>query len=340
MKAAVFYGPHDLRVEEVKRPQLRGGDILIRVKACGICGSDLHPYKVGSAPGFQVSGIMGHEFSGEVAELGTGVEGLAVGDRVAAAGYEPCGTCYWCRQGKSFRCSRMALVGYQLDGAFAEYVRIPRAQVGMTVFPLPENLDWEVAATIEPVSVSSHMVRRSEVRPEDTAVVLGAGMIGQGIVQVLKAQGVSRVMVSELAPKRLALARRLGADEAIDAREVDPLKAVAELSAGNMADVVFECTGSPLAFRQALDTVRGGGMVMQVGLHEHPVELDLNILIQRNITVRGCLGGSFPRAIALLQSGKVKTKELITHRFPLEEAKTAFDTQLNADEAVKVLIKP
>ncbi len=340
MKAAVFYGPKDIRVEWVEEPTLGPGDILVKVKACGICGSDIHLYKSGPNTLNPQAHIMGHEFSGEVVEVGSRVEGIRAGQRVVIGGFEACGECRWCRSGVSYRCSNKALVGYEADGAFAEYVRVPNAEIGITVFPLSDALSWDVGATVEPVSVGLFSVKRADPRPEDTVVVLGMGMIGLSAVQALQAREVSNVIVSEISTKRRQAAQAFGITAAIDPKSADPAVAVEEITSGEMADIVIECTGNPSVFRQALDMVRGGGKVMQVGVFQQPMELDMNLLLRRNITLRGCLGGSFTTALELLESGKIRTEHLITHRFPLEEAPAAFEAQLDTEESVKVIIKP
>jgi len=338
MKAAVFYGPGDIRVEDVPYPELEPDGILMKVEVCGICGSDLHPYKVGQP----VEGgmIMGHEFSGDVIDVGANVVDIKKGDRVAAASYKPCGECHWCRQGLPQRCSNMKLLGYAFPGAFAEYVSIPIATLGRTVFPIPDKISYEVGATVEPLSVGVHAARRAQPTPEDVALVMGAGMIGQCTMQSLKAMGVAKVFVSEIGKKRLEVAEATGADEVINAAKEDVVKRVMELTSGSGASIVADCAGSPTTYRQAIEMVSGRGKILLVASYEQPIQWAPIALTHKNATMLGCFGGSFPRAIAFLESGQVDTKPLITHEFPLDKAKEAFDTQLKAEEAIKVLIRP
>jgi len=343
VRAAVIYGPRDIRLETVEDPSIRGDEILLKVKACGICGSDIHVYKMGAMSASPNSRILGHEFSGEIVELGSAVEGLKVGDRVLGTGRRNCGQCYWCRRGQTHRCRNIAIPGYGLDGAFAEYVVVPNPALGKTLFKIPEALGWEEAATVEPVSVACHAVEAAEIQPNETVVILGAGMIGQGVAQAARARGAAKVIVCEPSAKRLTMAKNLGADIALNPKEIDPVKAVMEATSREMADVAFECSGAAAAFRQALRMVRAFGRVMQVAVFEQNVELEpdlMSLMTFRNLTLRACAGQRWAMALDLVRLGQVRTRDLITHEFSLDNAKEAFETQLNSDEAIKVLIKP
>ena len=346
MKTAVLYAPGDIRVENVSQPALEPGGILIHVKACGICGSDLHLYKMGWPA--EAGLVMGHEFSGDVVEVGASVADIRKGERVTVASLLPCGDCQWCRRGQLERCSSTKILGLQCPGAFAEYVSIPIAVLNRTVFPLPDGMSYEDGATVEPLSVGGDAAMQAEPSAEDTVVILGAGMIGQCSLQAFKAMGVSKVIVSEVSRKRLEVAREMGADVVINAAEEDPVRRVREETSGMGADIVAECAGAPATFQQALDMVRGstfetaspGGKILLVGIYEQPVQWAPLSFIRKNVRMIGCFAGSFPRAIDLIQAGKVNTRPLITQEFPLDQAREAFETQLKADESIKVLIKP
>lgn len=321
MKAAFLYGPHDIRVENVSDPTLEPTGIIIQVKACGICGSDLHIYKQGGPP--EQLPILGHEFSGDVVEVGANVVDIRKGDRVTALS----------------------------GGAYAEYVGIPMALLNMTVFRLPDELSYEVGATIEPLTLGIHAATRAEPKAEDTVVVLGAGMIGQGTMQAFKAVGVSRVIVSEIGKKRREVAKAMGADVVINAAEEDPVLRVLELTSGVGADIVAECAGAPATFQQALDMVRGGGMmqadmlrpggkIILEGVYEEPIQWEPVNAIVKGVVMIACFGGCFPPTIEFLRTGKINTRPLITHEFPLDKIQEAFVTQQKVEEAIKVLIKP
>lgn len=336
MKAAVLHGAKDIRTETVAYPLLDPDGIVIKVKACGICGSDLHVYKQEGKEGT----IFGHEFSGEVAEVGAEVRDIFVGERVTAVGFRPCGQCLWCLQGKPYRCSDMALVGYQLPGAMAEFVAIPGAVLGRTAFKLSEELTYQDGATVEPLSISLYAAKRAQPREKETAVVLGAGIIGLCAVQVLKALGVERVLVSGRRSSRLMAAKACGADLVIDAAREDALQSVREATSGMGADLIIECAGTQETFNQAVEMVHGGGRIMLVGVYEKPLTWDPLPVISKNLTLVGCLGGNFPGAIELLQSGKATTRSLVTHSFSLDQAQEAFRTQLQDRQAIKVMITP
>ncbi|MFW5930505.1 MAG: zinc-dependent alcohol dehydrogenase, partial [Desulfosalsimonas sp.] len=307
-----------------------------RVKACGVCGSDLHVYKEGSPEGT----IFGHEFSGDVEEVGRNVKGIQAGERVTAAGFLPCGRCFWCGEGKFHRCSDPALTGYQLPGAMAEYVSVPVAIPGQTVFKLPEELSYEDGASVEPLSISLFSVKRGRPKEGDTAAVLGLGVIGINAVQALKAMGASRVLASGRRASRLEAAEKSGADLAVDAAREDVMAALMDATSGMGVDMVVECAGSPATFSQATEMVRGGGKILLVGIFEEPLNWDPMEVIRKNITLVGCLGGNFPGAIELIRSGKAATGHLVTHRFSLDEADDAFRAQLRDQKAIKVMIVP
>jgi len=336
MKAAVLRGAGEIRTENVADPVLEAHGIIIKVEACGICGSDLHVYKQSGKEGT----IFGHEFSGVVAQVGDKVTGISPGERVTAVGFRPCGKCFWCRQGKSHRCSDMALLGYEFPGAMAEYVAIPFASVGRNVFRLPEELSFEDGASVEPLSISLFSVRRAQPGEKDTAAVLGAGVIGLNAIQVLKVMGVPRVLATGRRPVRLEAAKSCGADVVVDAVKEDVLQAIMKATSGMGVNLTVECAGTQETFEQSIEITRGGGKVILVGVYEQPLSWDPLKAMGKNLTLIGCLGGNFPASIELIRSGKANTRPFITHRFPLDRAAEAFHVQLRGQDAIKVMIKP
>jgi len=354
MKAATYYGAGDIRVENVSDPELNVDGIVIQVKACGICGSDLHPYKIEGlveAGLIQPGLIMGHEFSGDVVAVGANVTGIKEGDRVTAHSILPCKECESCRKGESNHCLDMKVLGFHMNGALAEYVSIPLAILNQTVFLLPEEISYEVGATVEPLSVGANVAKRAEPGREDVVVVLGAGMIGQCALQSFKKMNVAQVIVSEVSRKRLEVAKTTGADIIINAAEEDPVLRIREITSSIGADIVAECAGKPITFDQAIGMVRGSmqqafetkrpdGRIMLVGVYEEPIQWMPIMVINNSVRLIGCFSGGFAPAIDLLKTGKVNTASLITHEFPLDQAREAFETQLRAEESIKVLIKP
>ncbi len=336
MKAAVLHGAKDIRTETVPDPECAPHGVIIKVNSVGVCGSDLHWYKDHGHEGT----IFGHEFSGDIMEVGKDVQGIAKGLRCTAVGFSPCGECFWCKQGKPHRCQAMALLGYQFPGAMAEYVHVPFAAPGRSIFPLPEELTYEDGASVEPLSISYFSVNRGQPKADEIVAVIGLGVIGLYAIQVLKAMDVGKVIAAGRRPGRLAAAKLCGADPVIDAAKEDTLKAVMEATENLGVNTVVECAGNQATFDQAVDMARGGGKILLVGIYEEPLNWQPLSVIGKNITLVGCLGGNFRAAIELLKSGKVKTKNMISHRFSLDQAAEAFRTQLQDPAAIKVMIKP
>ncbi len=334
MKAAVLYGPRDIKVEEVPTPRPGTGEVILKVKACGICGSDLHDYKNFNYTelGEQVPGgrVLGHEFSGEIFELGVGVEGLNKGDRVVSIA----------------------------NGANAEFIRLS-AMVRPLILPIPPELSFVEAATNEPLATSLHAVNLASPVEGETIVIMGAGLIGLGVLQILKALHKVKTVVIDVSDKRLEMAKKIGADVILNALRDDPYQKMQEMT-GSMkiqyldylvpnVDTVFDCAGwsaeakgSPPLW-QALLMVKQNGKVIEVAVFEKPAEIDFNIIMRKNIYLTGSWGWNpleFFYALDLLKSGKINRKHLITHTFPLDKAKEAYETQLNAHEAIKVVLIP
>ena len=306
------------------------------MKLCGVCGSDLHVYKRNDVQGT----IFGHEFSGDVVEIGAQVQGIKPGMRVTAAGFRPCGKCFWCREGKMHRCSNMALLGYQFPGAMAQYVHVPFAVLGRSVFALPDELTYEDGASVEPLSISYFSVNRAQPKENEIVAVIGLGVIGLYAIQVLKAMGVAKILASGRRPARLETAKICGADLVVDAAKADAVKAIMEATANLGVNTVVECAGTQVTFDQSVAIARGGGKIMLVGVYEEPLKWDPISVLSKNLTLIGCLGGNLPSAIELLKSGKVKTKNMVTNIFSLDEAAEAFKAQLQDAGAIKVMIKP
>jgi len=336
MKAAVFHDVCDIRVEDVPYPVVKPDGIIIKVKASGICGTDLLPYRQGVSDGL----IFGHECCGDVVEIGDNVVGVTKGDRVIGMPLDVCRQCSRCKRKQFLHCFDVKMVGWHIPGAFAEFVSIPHYIENYTVTKLPEDLSYEEGSTVEPLSIALYSVTKAQVQPVDTVVVIGAGMIGLNVIQVLKTMGVSRIIVSERRSKRLEMASQLGADVVVDATKHDVVSVIKDSGSGREVDVVFECAGLPSTFQQSIDMVRPGGKVALIGVFEQAVSWSPNMAVLKDVTLIGCLGEDFSGAIDLLQTGKVDTKPLISHEFPLDQAKEAFDIALEADNAIKVILKP
>jgi (R,R)-butanediol dehydrogenase / meso-butanediol dehydrogenase / diacetyl reductase len=342
MKAAVFRGVEDVRVEDVPEPEVGPEDVVVEVSACGICGSDLHTYLHGSF--VEPGQVMGHEFAGRVVAAGDAVEGVAVGDRVTGVPIVPCGECARCAEGRYNLCgvTWTTAIAYGKPGAFAERVRIPGAAVGGNVFKLDDSIDDEAGATIEPLAVGVHAVRLAGDVDGSTALVLGLGTIGQQVAQALNALGARRVIGVDLSQLRLDAARTLGVD-AVDGSPGVAAAVAAALGEGEEIDFVFECSGVPAVANAAIDVVRAGGTIVVLALYDDPITFNPTSLVQREVTVKGSIAYTAPdfaEAIELLRTGKAVAQPLITQRQRLDDIGDAFKVQLEKDRSLKVLVTP
>jgi threonine dehydrogenase-like Zn-dependent dehydrogenase len=273
--------------------------------------------------------------------VGKNVKGVKKGERFVAITGRGCGECYWCRQGEWIRCSKMQLLGYGMDGGFAEYVSVPNFSPGKYAERLPEAIPYEIGATAEPLSVGLYAVNKTAPKPGDDVVVIGAGVIGLSVIQVLRAKGIKSIIVSGRRAARLALAKVCGATKVVDASVENILPVVEQLTHGKGADVVFECAGNAGSFEQAQRMTHRGGKIGVVGLYEQPVTWNPVNIVTNDIDFIGIgLRFDLPGAIALMKAGKVDTRPLITHQFPLSQVKQAFETQATSPDAVKVLVLP
>ncbi len=344
MKAGVLHGINDLRVEEVPRPEVSAPDMcLVRIGACGICGSDVHFFRHGKIGEFVVTAPMslGHEAAGTVVAVGAEVTHLRVGDRVAIEPGATCRRCEFCKTGRYNLCASVTFLACPPhDGAFAEYLAWPADYL----FPLPEGVSLEEGAMVEPFAVGLHAARRAGVRAADWVLVSGSGPIGLCALQAARACGATRLIVSDMVPSRLERAARLGATHTVNLRTASLQNTVSEITGGRGVDVVFECSGTIPAVHDAVEVVRRGGTVQLVG--NFTVELPpipLQRMVERELTVSGLFryANCYPLAIDLIAGGKVDLKSLITHRYPLSEVPGAIAwVDENKDQVIKAVIEP
>lgn len=343
MQALLLTAYRKLALTTMERPTIGPDEVLVNVRACGICGSDVHGYD-GSSGRRIPPIVMGHEAAGIVVETGEAVARTRVGDRVTFDSTIYCGQCDACRRGEVNLCSARRVLGvscaeYRQHGAMAEFVAVPER----ILFPLPDSLSFEQAALMEPVSVALHAVGRAGVEPGDRTVVVGSGMIGLMVIQALRATGCSDVTAIDVEPSRLALARELGANHAIDARATDAVETVLEQSGGEGVDVAMEVVGSGAALATAIGCVRRGGRVGLVGNLAAEVALPLQAVVTRELALIGscAIAGEYPRAIELAASGTIRVEPLISAVAPLGEGPRWFE-RLHAREAglVKVVLQP
>lgn len=343
MKSLVLTESKILRIQESPTPDLAADEALIRVKACGICGSDVHGYD-GSSGRRIPPLIMGHEAAGVIEGMGAKVEGFSLGDRVTFDSTVYCGECEYCLEGKVNLCDRRMVLGvscgeYRRHGAFAEYVAVP----SRILYKLPPSLPFEHAAMIEAVSVAVHAVGRVKFQPGDASVVVGAGMIGLLLVQAARAAGCDRVIAVDLDRDRLKLAKELGATQSINPLESDTIETILGATAGQGARVSFEVVGSTPTVETAIQATRKGGAVVLVGNLAPQVEFPLQSVVTREITLFGSCAsaGEYPKCIELMDKGAIKVSPLISAQATLEEGAEWFD-RLYAKEAglMKVILHP
>ena len=344
MKAAVLVGLRRMELQEKPKPLIQPGEVLVKVDYCGICGSDVHGYLSGIV--IPVGTVMGHEFSGVVAEVGEDVYVVRSGDRVVVKPGASCLSCYWCRRGQFSLCPRRreGIIGVSPghDGAYAEYVRV--RDPGQRLFKLPPGMPAKEAALIEPLSIALHGVRLSRFRSGDCALVIGAGMIGLGVLQFLKMEGLSKVIVLEISEKKARLARSFGADFVLNPiSEGEHFKErVIDLTGGIGPDVVFDCAGVPSAFLTSMDCVKSGGQVLVIGLHEQKVPVDFLNLLHREIELKGVFSSynEFKEVIDLMTLGKINTDSLISDVISLVDiVAKGFERLVGSRDLVKILVR-
>ena len=343
MKALVLQNYHDLSYEEVPEPTIGPEDVLIAVKACGICGSDVHGMD-GSTGRRRPPIIMGHEAAGQIARVGERVHGWAVGDRVTFDSTIYCGTCEFCRRGEVNLCHHRRVLGvscedYRQPGAFADFVAVPQH----ILYRLPDSLSYEHAALIEPFTIALHAVRRKPVNLNDAAVIIGCGTIGLALLQMAKLAGFGRIFVVDTAADRLAQASKLGAHETINSAKVDALAEILRLTGGAGADQIFEAVGVPATVDLAVRGARKGGAVTLVGNVAAKVELPLQVVVTRELSLFGSCAsaGEYPACLDLMARGAITPGPLLSAVAPLREGASWF-RRLHAREPglLKVILAP
>jgi L-iditol 2-dehydrogenase len=334
----VFAGPREMPLEE--RPDLvpGSGTVVVAVRAAGICGSDVHGFL--GATGRRRPGIvMGHEAAGDVVEIGPGVTSVRAGDRVVLKSILACGECDRCRSGRPNLCPERQGMGMHFDGAYAESIIVPEA----LLVPLADTLSYEEGALVEPLAVALHAVNITPLSSTDRVVVVGAGPIGLLTLLAARLRGAGSVVVSDRDPHRLGVARLLGADLTVEVESTDPVAAVMAATGERGADVVFEAVGINATVAQSLAVARAGGQVTWIGNSAPLVELPMQDLVTREMTVRGSYGfcDEFEQAAAALAAGTIDVRPLIELIAPLEDGPDLFrqlgDGRL---DAVKVVLAP
>ncbi|WP_327341601.1 zinc-dependent alcohol dehydrogenase family protein [Streptomyces europaeiscabiei] len=343
MRGFVFHGPGQSAWEEIPDPDVKEPtDAVVRVDAVTICGTDLHILR-GDVPEVRPGTVLGHEAVGEIMEVGSDVRTVRPGDRVLVSCISACGRCRYCRESAYGQCRGGGgwILGHLIDGTQAEYVRVPYADLSVHVLPgAVESKDAVLLADIFPTSYEVGVLN-GRVRPGDTVAVVGAGPIGLAAIATARLFAPERIVAVDLAAPRLEAAKRLGADAVADARE-DPEQLIADLTDGLGADVVIEAVGVPESFEMCTRMVRPGGHVANVGVHGKPATLHLEDLWIKNVTITTGLVDthSTPTLLRMAAAGRLPTRELVTHTFPLHRMEEAYDVFARAADtgALKVVL--
>lgn len=352
MKAALWYGIKDVRLENIEEPKVTKGNVKIKVKWCGICGSDLHEYLGG--PIFIPTDkphpiskevapvVLGHEFSGEIVEIGEGVTNLKIGDRVAVEPIVACGTCPACQEGKYNLCSSLGFHGLcGGGGGFAEYTVFP----AKFVHKIPDGLSFEKAALIEPIAVAIHSLRVGKFMTGQSAIVLGAGPIGLATIEALKAAGASLVIVMQRKSVRQEYALRAGADIVIDPTEVNVAEEVKRLTGGIGADISFETTGAKIGFDTGIESIKYNGTMVVTSIWEEEISINPNTFIFSEKTIVGTIAyrNEFPATMAQMNDGRIKVDGYITKKISLDDiVEEGFGVLTGPEKKkhVKILVTP
>jgi L-iditol 2-dehydrogenase len=343
MKAAMYYGVGDVRYEETEIPEIGPGEILVKVGTALTCGTDVKTYKRGHPILIKhIPALFGHEYAGTIEAVGEGVQRFKEGMRVVATNSAPCGDCYFCKRDMPNLCA--TLKDSLVNGAFAEYIRVPEGVVRWNTHSIPDSLPFRDAALTEPLACVVHGIEESNIRLGDTVVVIGAGPIGQMMVMLAKKSGASTIIVSDLADLRRNIARKAGADIVIDPAHEDPVERVREETSGLGADVVIEAVGLPKLWEQAVDMTRDAGTTVLFGgaASGTTFEVDTVRFHYGQLTLKGVFHlkpRHVEQALRLIIAGDVKPDLLISHEMPLKRINEALE-MMSEGKSMKVAIVP
>ncbi|OYD14787.1 alcohol dehydrogenase [candidate division WOR-3 bacterium JGI_Cruoil_03_44_89] len=339
MKVGMYYRNDDVRLEEMPTPKIGVGEMLVKMVACGICGSDVMEwYRIKKAPR-----VLGHEVTGVVVELGEGVKGYNVGDRVFVTHHVPCDECRYCVRGYHSVCDTLRSTNFD-PGGFAEYIRVPSINVKKGVYLLPDEVSFEDGTFIEPLGCVVRGQRVARIGKGDTVLVIGSGIAGLLHIQLARIKGAERIIATDINEHRLNAARAFGADVVIDAREDVP-KEVCNANNGRLADRVIICTAAISAIGQGLHSVDRGGWILFFAPTEPGIKIPINLfeLWNKLVTMTSTYAAvrrDNLEAMELIRSRKIALKKMITHILPLREIKKGFNLVARGGEAIKVIITP
>ena len=340
MRVAMYYNNSDIRMQEMSRPVCGPGEMIMKVEASGICGSDVMEwYRIKKAPL-----VLGHEVAGEVVETGEGVENFKVGDRIVAAHHVPCNTCSYCLTGHHTACETLRRTNFD-PGGFAEYVRLPAINVDRGVFVIPDDISYEQATFHEPLGCVLRALSIARLQPGQNALVIGSGIAGLLMIHAARELGAGRILAIDPVPFRLDMAKQFGADEAIPPEE-DSNAILRRLTGGRLADLVVVCTGAEMAQNRALESAERGGMILFFAFPDPEVNISFSVtdVFGRNDRTLTTSYGASPydswAALELMRSPTIRVKDMITHRLSLSDTAKGFLLVERAQDSMKVIIEP
>ena len=339
MLVAVYYKNHDVRIEELPTPSITEEEVLLKVMASGICGSDvIEWYRVPKAPR-----VLGHEATGVIDQIGSKVKGVKVGDRVFVSHHVPCFNCRHCQRGNHTACHTLHTTNYY-PGGFAQYVKVPKINVQYGIYKLPNDMSFEEGTFIEPLACVSRGQRLSGLDKDDSLLIIGSGISGILHAQLAKLKGIQNIIVADINPYRLELAKKFGANHGLDAKDNLPQN-LREVNDGHLADQVVVCTGATSAATSALECVENGGTILFFAVPDPTVKLPvpINAFWRNEITMRTSYGAApndLEASLKYLATKKLNIKDMITHRLPLREAQEGFRLMAEAGQSLKVILEP
>lgn len=334
LKAVCISKPHEISLVEVEKPTLTPGNAVIRVRSLGICGSDVTAFK-GLNPTMIFPRIMGHEVAGEIVEIGENSRDFQVGDKVSVEPYFYCGECYACRKGIFNNCENLNVLGVRMEGAMAEYISHPVKYL----HKIPDDMNWEDAAVVEPLSISLHGVHRTDVHGGEFVAISGAGTIGLLAALICKAYG-AKPIIMDVMPERLALAAEQGIQYCVNPAKEDSISIVKEITGGDMAPVVLECSGSQSGINNALELASNSGRIALIGWAKGLIDFNQPRVLRKELNIFGsrCSYNEFPECIDMIYNKRVNVKPLVTVRHSLDEVKQGIiDLAETPEKFIKVI---
>ena len=339
MLVAVYYNNHDVRIEELPTPTIGDEEVLLKVMASGICGSDvIEWYRVPKAPR-----VLGHEATGVIDKVGGKVDSVKVGDRVFVSHHVPCFSCRHCQRGNHTACQTLHTTNYY-PGGFAQYVKVPKINVQYGIYKLPVDMSFEEGTFVEPLACVSRGQRLSGLKKDDSLLIIGSGISGILHAQLAILKGVKKIIVADINPYRVELAKKFGATDGLDAK-ANLAEKLREINGGHLADQVIVCTGATSAALSALDCVENGGTILLFAVPDPTVKLPvpINAFWRNEITMRTSYGAApndLEDSLRFLATKKLNIKDMITHRLPLREAQEGFRLMAEAGQSLKVVLEP